>query len=141
DAERLREYRTAALDSLKFQLFSPAPIHPELERVKLAGSLSFLAENLGGEHPLVLKALAGKSPAERAAELTAGTKVGDPAERRRLAEATPEALRQSADPMIRFALLLDDAARAVRKRYEEQVEEPEQQAYAQLAKARFKLLG
>jgi hypothetical protein len=141
DAKRLREYREAALDSLKFQLFSPAPLHPELERVKLAGSLSYLAENLGGEHPLVVKILAGKSPADRAAELTAGTKVADPAERRFLAEVTPAALRQSKDAMIRFALLVDGAARAVRKQYEEQVQEPERQAYAQIAQARFQLYG
>ena len=78
DAQRLREYRGSALESLKFLLFSPAPISADLERVKLAGSLAFLAEQLGGEHPLVVKALAGKSPAARAAELTAGTTVGDP---------------------------------------------------------------
>src|SRR5262249_14499511 len=46
--ERLREYRDSNLESLKFQLFSPAPIHAELERAKLAGSLTFLAEHLGG---------------------------------------------------------------------------------------------
>jgi hypothetical protein len=34
--KRLREYRESALDSLRLQLFSPAPIYPELERVKLA---------------------------------------------------------------------------------------------------------
>ncbi len=141
DAERLREYRAAALDSLKFQLFSPAPIHPELERVKLAGSLSFLAENLGGAHPLVVKALGGKSPAARAAELTAGTKLADPAVRRQLAESRPEALQQSDDVMIRFALLVDPDARRLRQRHEEEVDEPEQQAYGQLAKARFKLYG
>jgi hypothetical protein len=141
DARRLREFREAALDSLKFQLFSPAPIHPELERVKLAGSLSFLAENLGGDHPLVVKILAGKSPADRAAELTAGTKVADPTERRRLAALTPEELRKSDDAMIRFALLVDGEARRIRKLHEDQVEEPERQAYAQIARARFKLLG
>ncbi len=141
DAKRLREYRESALESLKFQLFSPAPIHPELERVKLAGSLSFLAENLGGEHPLVMKILAGKSPADRAAELTTGTKVADPAERRRLAALTPEELRKSDDPMIRFALLVDGDARHQRKHYEDEVQEPERQAYTQIARARFMLLG
>ena len=50
-ADRLREYRDSNLDSLKFQLFSPAPIYPDLERAKLTASLTFLAENLGGEHP------------------------------------------------------------------------------------------
>src|SRR5262249_33457734 len=63
NADRLREYRDSALESLEFQLYSPAPIHPELERAKLAGGLSFLAEQLGGEHPFVVKVLAGKSPA------------------------------------------------------------------------------
>ena len=47
--------------SLELQLFSPAPVHKELEAVRLAGSLSFLAEILGGSHPLVLKVLAGQS--------------------------------------------------------------------------------
>jgi hypothetical protein len=141
DARRLREYREAALGSLKFQLSSPAPIHPELERVKLAGSLTFLAENLGGEHPLVLKILAGKSPAERAAKLTAGTRLGALSGRLRLLQATPKTIRESDDPMIRLALLIDPEAREVRKRYEEQLQEPERQAYGQIARARFKLLG
>jgi len=141
DAQRLREYRTAALESLKFQLFSPAPIYPDLERVKLAGSLSFLAENLGGAHPLVLKVLGGKSAAGRAAALTAGTKLGDPKERRRLAATDLKTLQQSDDAMIQFALLVDEDARRLRKRHEEQVEEPEQQAYAEIAKARFALYG
>src|SRR5205823_13718222 len=49
DGKRLAEYRSSALESLKFQLFSPAAIAEDLERVKLAGSLAFLAENVGGE--------------------------------------------------------------------------------------------
>src|SRR6185312_14130007 len=38
NAERLREYRDSALDSLKLQLFSDAPIYPEYEKAKLAHS-------------------------------------------------------------------------------------------------------
>ncbi len=141
DAQRLREYRGSALESLKFQLFSPAPISADLERVKLAGSLAFLAEQLGGEHPLVVQALAGKSPAARAAELTAGTKVGDPQERRKLADADAKTLARSPDAMIQFARLLDGEARQLRKKYEDEVQEVEQQAYALIARARFKLFG
>ncbi len=141
NAERLREYRDSALESLEFQLFSPAPIHPELERAKLAAALSFFAENLGGEHSIVVKALAGKSPAVRAAELVAGTKLADPAERRRVAAGGARAVEESGDAMLRFALLADPDARAVRKRYEDEVEEVERQASARIAKARFELLG
>jgi hypothetical protein len=140
-AERLAEYGDARLASLVFQLFSPAPIHPELERARLAGSLTFLAEHLGGDHPLVLKVLAGKSPAQRAAELVAGSKLAEVAERKKLAELGQKAVDASTDTLIRLARLVDPAARAVRKRYEEEVEEVERQAMGQIARARFKLLG
>jgi hypothetical protein len=141
NADRLREYRESALESLEFQLFSPAPIHPELERARLANSLTFLAENFGGEHPLVTKIFAGKSPAARATALIAGTKLADPEERHRLAKGGVKAIEQSDDAMIRLALLVDDDARALRKKYENQVEEVERQANAQIAAARFDVLG
>src|SRR5262249_54924325 len=80
--DRLREYRDSNLDSLKFQLFSPAPIYPDLERAKLTQSLTVLAENLGGQQLIVATALAGKPPAARAAELVAGCKLSDVNERK-----------------------------------------------------------
>ena len=43
--------------------------------------------------------------------------------------------------MIQLALLVDAPARALRKTYEEQIEEPMRQAYAKLADARFALYG
>ncbi len=141
NADRLREYRESALESLEFQLFSPAPIHAELERARLAGSLSFLAEYLGGDHPLVTKIFAGKSPAARAGSVIAGTKLSDPEERRRLAKGGQKAIDDSDDPMILLARLVDDDARALRKKYENQVEEVERQANAQIAAAKFAVLG
>jgi hypothetical protein len=140
-AQRLQEYGDARLASLEFQLFSPAPIYPELERTRLAGALSFLAEQLGGEHPLVVKVLAGRSPADRAADLVAGTKLIDVAERKRLSAGGQKAVDESKDALILLARLVDDEARAVRKKYEEQVEEPVRQAMGHIAQARFKLLG
>ncbi len=86
NAERLREYAEAGLDSLKQQLFSEAPIYPDLEVVKLADSLSMLMEIEGADDPLVQKVLAGKSPRERAAELVAGSKLADVALRKQLAD-------------------------------------------------------
>ncbi len=141
NAERLREYRDSNLESLELQLFSPAPIYPELEQVKLAGSLSFLAENLGGDHALVTRAMAGKAPAARATELVTATRLFDPAERRRLATGGTAVIEDSTDTMIRLARLVDDDARRLRKRHEDEVEEVERQAYAQIARARFELYG
>jgi hypothetical protein len=141
DPQRLHEYREANLPSLKFQLFSPAPIHVRLEQAKLAGSLTFMAETLGGEHPLVRRALAGKSPPVRAAELTAGTRLGDPRERRKLAEGGLAALKASDDTMLRLALAFDAEARAVRWRHAAEVDYPQLEAYARIGEVRFKKYG
>jgi hypothetical protein len=138
--DRLREYRDSNLDSLKLGLFSPAPIYPDLERAKLTASLTFLAENLGGEHELVKLVLAGKNPAVRAEELAA-TKLYDAAERKRLVEGGRKAIEESQDPMIVLARTIDAEARKLRARYENEVEEPERQAYATLSNLRFKALG
>jgi Peptidase S46 len=139
--ERLREYRDSNLESLKFQLFSPAPIHTELERAKLTHSLTFLAEIFGGEHPLVVQVLAGKNPTNRAAELVAGCTLRDVAERRRLFDGGQTAVESSADAIVQLARLVDAEARAVRKRYEDEVEEVERQGYAAIAQARFAAFG
>ncbi len=139
--ERLREYGKARLDSLKYQLFSPAPIYPELERVRLAGSFSFLAEQLGGEHPLVTKILAGQSPSARAAELIAGTRLRSVEERKRLEQGGAKALAEANDPLLVLAALVDPEARKVRHRYENEVEEPLRQAMAKIAEVRFQKLG
>ena len=136
-ADRLREYRDSNLESLKYQLYSPAPLYPELERAKLSASLTFLAENLGGEHPTVKLVMAGKNPAARADELVAGTKLFDPAERRRLVGAGKDAIDASKDPLILLAKAIDAEARKFRTRYETEVEEPERQAYALLAGVQF----
>jgi hypothetical protein len=139
--QRLREYRDSNLESLELELYSPAPLHAELERAKLAGSLSFLAEQLGGEHPIVTQVLAGRPPAARAAELVSGTRLADPAERRRVAAGGVAAIEASDDAMLRFARLVDPLARQLRQRHENEVEEVERQAFARIAQARFALYG
>jgi hypothetical protein len=141
NAERLREYRESNLESLKFQLFSPAPVYRELERVKLEEGLRFLVKTLGEKHELVALALDGKTPAKRAEELVAGTKLVDSAARRAFYDGSPANAADSDDPMIRFALRVDPAARQLRQRFENEVEEPERQAYPAIAAMRFALFG
>ncbi len=138
-ADRLREYRKSNLDSLKFGLFSPAPIEKDLERAKLQASLTFLAEHLGGDHPTVKLVLAGKNPAKRADELVNST-LYDPEVRKKLVD-NPKLLAESKDPMIVLAKAVDADARKLRKKYEDEVEEVERQAYAEIAKLRFAALG
>jgi hypothetical protein len=122
-------------------LFSEAPVYPDLEIVKLADSLGMMAEMLGAEHPVVKQVLAGKSPQERAAELVEGTRLADPAARKKLAAGGLDAIRRSSDPMIRLALQVDPPARQLRSAYEAKVDEPLRQAYAGIADARFAIYG
>ncbi|HYH64628.1 MAG TPA: S46 family peptidase, partial [Urbifossiella sp.] len=128
-AERLREFGDARLPSLKFQLFSDEEIHADLETVKMTDGLTFLATSLGPEHELVKKVLAGKSPRDRAHEAVSGTKVRDPEFRKKLFEGGKAAVDVAADPMIELARLVDATARATRRRFETEVEEPKRQAY------------
>ena len=139
--KRLREYRDSNLDSLKFQLYSPAPIHSSLEQAKLATSLSFMAEKLGGAHPLVKIALADEPPSNRAASLVNGSKLFNPDERRKLVDGGKQAVLASNDPLIVLARAIDAKSRELRQRHEEEVEEPERQAYSDIARIRFKALG
>lgn len=140
NAKRLREFGEAGRDSLEQELYSESPIYLELEMVKLADSLGMMMEQLGAEHELVLRVLNGKSPRQRATELIQGSKLAQVSERKRLA-ASAAAITTSDDALIRLARSVDARAREVRKMFEQQVEEPQRQAYAKVAAARFATLG
>jgi len=139
--ERLREYAEASLDSFKLQLFSEAPIYEDLETVTLGDSLGMMVEEMGADNPLVKKVLAGKSPSERAVELVQGTKLKEVAVRKRIAEGGLKAIQDSTDPMIQLARLIDPDSRRIRQAFEQQVDEPQRQAYTKIANARFGIYG
>jgi hypothetical protein len=139
--DRLREFGEARLPSLKFQLFSDEPIYEDFETLKLADGLQFLAITLGPDSDLVKKVLAGKSPRERAYELIAGTKVRNVEFRKKMYEGGRAAIEAAHDPMLDLAILVDPPSRAVRKRFENEVEEPKRQAHSALAKAKFAMDG
>jgi hypothetical protein len=141
NAERLREYQDTNLESLKQLLFSPAPIHDDLETVKLADSLGTFAEMRGADEPLVKQVLDGKAPPARASALIRGTRLKDVAERQKLFKAGKEAIEASQDPLIRLARLIDKPAREARQQYEAKVEEPQKQAYGKISNAIFALRG
>jgi hypothetical protein len=141
NAARLREYSEGALDSLKLQLFSEAPIYDDLETVKLADSLGMMVEMLGADNELVHKVLAGKSPRDRAAELVSGTKLKDVAVRKHLADGGLKAVNDSNDPMIQLAKLVDPESRRIRQTFEQQIDERQRAAYSKIANARFAVFG
>ena len=139
--KRLAEYRDSGRESLKRKVFSPAPIYEDLERAKLTDSLALLLEELEHEPDALQKALAGKGPVARAAELVNGTKLKDVEERKRIAARGWKAIETSTDSLIVLARDIDERSRLVRKEFETTVEELERQAYAEIAKLRFAKFG
>jgi len=139
--QRIREYRDSNLPSLEQQLFSTAPIYKSLETVTLADSLAQMQQALGADNPDVQKILNGKTPDEVAKEAIANTKLEDVAVRKQLYEGGVAAVQASTDPLIVIMRAIDPDARALRKRYEDQVDSVERRDGAVIAKARFEKSG
>jgi len=139
-ADRLRQFRDSNRESLEQELYSPAPMYPDLERTLLADELARLMEDRGGDDPLVQSILAGKSPRSRAAEVVAGTKLFDVATRKEIAAGNGEALSKSDEPAIKMALAFEAEHRRIESEMDE-IEELERQAYAKINQAQFAISG
>jgi len=140
-ADRLREYGDAGLSQLHQRLYSPAPLYPEFEVMRLESALSQMAEMLGANDPLVVAALAGKAPRARAEECILGSKLMDVAERKRLAEGGADVVAAANDPLIGLVRAIDPLSRELRKQHEDRVLSAERAAYAKIAAARFAVFG
>jgi hypothetical protein len=141
DAERLDGFHEAQLASLKFELFSTAPIYPQMEEWLLADSLKESLEELGPNDPFVAEALGGHTPADEARRLITGTKLGDPAFRKSLIEGGEAAVATSNDPLIVWARKLDQMLREMRKWSEDNIRSVETAAGEKIGKARFAVYG
>ena len=140
NSDRLREFSDAGLESLKFQLFSAKPIYPDLERLTLTDSLTYLADTFGVNDPLVRTILAGRSPRQVASDLVSKTKVADVEFRQTVFEGGIERINAIRDPMIELARLVDHQARTARRTLDA-AQETKQAAHADIAKARFAIQG
>lgn len=141
NGDRLREYRDSALPSVEQQLFSTAPIYKNLETATLALALTQMREALGPEDAAVTASLGGKSPEEAAKAVIAGTKLEDVALRKQLYEGGRAAVDASTDPLILLMRKVDPEARAVRKRFDDEVDSVVRRDGASIARARFAQTG
>ncbi len=141
DGERLPGFHDSQLDSLKFQLASPAPTYNDMEIARMTGALSLDLAEAGPNDPFVKTVLNGQTPQQVATALVNGTKLGDPAERKKLIDGGESAVAASSDPMIVLARKLDPMRRELIKWNEQNVESVEQRAGEQLGKARFAAYG
>jgi peptidase S46-like protein len=139
--KRLSEYATVRRPQLEAALYSTAPFYDDFEKLKLANSLAFLQSEYGANSDMATRILKGKTPEARAAELLEGTKLKDVEYRKQLAAGGQKAIDDSNDPFIELAKSIDKQARAVRKRYDEEVVAVERVNYAKVARALFEQQG
>jgi hypothetical protein len=141
DGERLRGYHDSQLDSLRFRLFSPAPIYPRLEVTMLEGALQLSLEELSANDPFLKAVLGARTPAEAAKAAVEGTKLADPAFRKSLVEGGEAAVQASSDPMMALARTIDPFDRQRIKALEDNVESVETPAGERIGQARFAVYG
>ncbi|CAN5472154.1 S46 family peptidase [soil metagenome] len=140
-AERLPEYSDAGLALMAKQVLDAQPVDPTLEQLYLTFWLSKTREYLTTDDAATKLLLGKESPEGMAARLVAGTKLGDPAERKRLWDGGLPAIQASTDPMIQLALRLDPPAREVRTAWETEVTGPTDRAAERIARAKFAAYG
>ncbi len=112
---RAPAHRAAALGARR-------PIYPELEQLTLSFSLERMREWLGPDDPTVRQLLSKESPDQLAKRLISTSKLADPATRLALWKGGAKAVEAANDPMIEIAKLVDERARAIRKKYEDEIE-------------------
>jgi hypothetical protein len=141
DAERLPGYHEAQLESLRYEMFSPAPVQAGLEIAKISGQLEQNVAEMGPNDPFLKTFLNGRSPQEVAETLVKGTKLFDAEFRKKLVEGGEAAVAASSDPTIALERKLDPLRRELIKWMEDNVQSVEQRAGEQIGKARFAAYG
>ncbi|HWF98510.1 MAG TPA: S46 family peptidase [Steroidobacteraceae bacterium] len=141
DTQRFEEYRSASLPLLEQQLFSPAPVYPGYDKLRLTSSLTLMRDLLGSDAPVVKKLFATASPAEIADRAVGGTKLADIAVRKALWAGGQKAVAASSDPMIALAREALPYYLKARKAFEDEVKAPIEANTTKIARARFALYG
>ncbi len=140
-AERLPEYAESELPALEQRVLDPTPIEPAMEQLQLEFWLSKSREYLTADDPNTKILLGNESPEGLSARLVSATKLADPAVRKALWDGGLPAVQASTDPLIRYVIRTDGAARSAREAYEDQIVGPTARAAEAIARARFALYG
>lgn len=141
NGERLPEFRDSNLESLKFQLLSPAPVYLDLEEVMVVFGMKESVAQLGSDHPFVKAMLQGRTPEEVAKAVLSGTALADPKVRQALLDGGEKAVAKSKDPLLDLARRLDPFLRAEWRWHEDAVEAVVTPAAETIGAASFALYG
>lgn len=117
------------------------PIDKDLEILQMKLQFETILDKMGANDPFVKTILADKTPADRAAELVNGTKLGDAAYRKELMDGGKTAVDASTDPLIVLMMKIDSDARAIRKEVDDKAASVIRRNSTLIAKARFKVYG
>jgi hypothetical protein len=141
DGDRLAQFHDANLESLKFQMLSPAPITIATEKLFMTDALNLAEEKLGKNDSFVQAILQGGDVEKTVVSLIDGTKLGDPAVRKALLDGGEAAIAASTDPMIVAARRVDPIVRATNRRLRDTITSVLTPAGEKLGKARFLVYG
>jgi hypothetical protein len=141
DGDRLPAFHEAGLESLRFQLLSPAPVDSGTEKLFLTSALTQGVEKLGKDDAYVHAILQGGDPATVANALVDGTRLADPAARKALLDGGEAAVAASTDPMIVAARRLDPIVREHNRKIRDEIDSVLDPAEEKLGKARFLAYG
>jgi hypothetical protein len=139
--QRLDAYRDSNLESLKFQLLSPAPIYPELEEMLLADRLQEVLDELGNKDPFVQAALGGRPAPVVAKELISQTKLRDVAYRQQLLAGGATAIDSADDPLLRLMRKIEPITRQRNQFIMDTLDTVRIAAGEKIARARFAVYG
>ena len=141
DGDRLPQFHDAGLESLKFQLLSPAKIPVEADKLFMVNALKLAQEKLGKDDAYVQAIVQGGEVDSAVNSLIDGTKLADPAVRKALLDGGEAAVAASTDPMIVAARRVDPIVRETARRMRETVTSVLTPAGEKLGKARFLVYG
>jgi len=141
DGQRLPGFHDAQLDSLRFEMASPAPVYKDMEIARITGALDLDLKQMGPNDPFLKIVLNGKSPHDTAVALVTGTHLDDPAFRKKLMDGGQAAVDASTDPMLALQRKLDPMRREMIKWQQDEVESVIERAGEQLGHARFAVYG
>lgn len=140
DAQRMPRYTEARIAAVERGILGNAPSYPDFEALNLEIWLSKVREYLTVDDSATSAVLGRESPAALASRLSR-SRLADPAYRAQLWQGGAQAVAASDDPMIQFVRAWDGEARAVRGRFEREVEGPIARASERIARARFRAFG
>ncbi len=141
DGERLPQFHDANLQSLKFQMLSPAAITIPTEKLFMKSALTLAQEKLGNSDPYVQAVLKGGAVDQTVDSLIDGTKLQYVAARQALLEGGEAAIAASTDPMIVAARRVDPVVREAQRKMRDTVGSVLTPAGEKLGRARFLVYG